>query len=138
MNPDDLPENVRSLLSSQVESLEVLSVLMFLSKERLRAASEAQLCAALKMPVGFLAPAIESLLLERLIGVDPTAPVRSYIYLPADPEVDATVSRLVSEYEANPLKVINFMSASAIERVRKRAVRVFADLFTAKKDADGS
>jgi len=136
MNPDDLPENVRLLLSSQVESYEVLAILMFLWRERARGASEAQLSAALKIPTALVVPAIESLLLERLIGVDPAASDRSYIYLPATPEIDAAVAQLVLEYETNPVRIINFMTASAIDRVRRRALHAFADVFVSKNDID--
>ena len=137
MNPDELPENVRLLLSSQVESYEVLAILMFLWRERARGSSEAQLSAALKMPTELVVPAIESLLLERLIGVHPAASGRSYIYLPATPEIDAAVAQLVLEYETTPVRIINFMTANAIGRVRKSALHVFAEVFVLKNDIEG-
>ena len=138
MNPDDLPANVRSLLSSQVESYEVLAILMLMWRQRTRGSSEAQMSEALAIPTAQVIPAIERLLLENLIAVNPAATDRSYIYLPATPEIDAAVAQLVLEYETNPVRIISFMTASAIDRVRKRAMHVFADVFVFKNDIDGS
>ena len=46
------------------------------------------------------------------------------------------MTQLVFEYETNPVRVINFMTASAIQRVRKSSLHVFADVFVLEKDID--
>jgi hypothetical protein len=57
-----------------------------------------------------------------------------YRYAPVNPLLEQTVERLAHEYEVHPIHVIKQMNANAIQRVRKDALRTFADAFLLKKD----
>ena len=61
-----------------------------------------------------------------------------YIYAPANPDLAHAVEVLARVYETDRAALMNVMNASAIERLRTKAMRAFADAFIIrKKDKNG-
>ena len=66
------------------------------------------------------------------------APAPRFAYRPTSSGLDAAAGRLDREYAERPIRIIQLMSANAIERVRTAALHTFADAFVLKKkDSDG-
>ena len=57
-----------------------------------------------------------------------------YAYRPVSPDLDAAMARLEREHAGRPARIIQLMSANAIERVRTAALRTFADAFVPGRD----
>jgi hypothetical protein len=56
-----------------------------------------------------------------------------FAYRPASSGIDAAAGRLDREYAERPIRIIQLMSANAIDRVRTAALHTFADAFVLKK-----
>lgn len=136
MSAEPLPQDVQAILRTHIESYEHLSILLFVHRESARHWSEAQLSCELRIPAPLAATALGSLQDAGLISVESKAGLLRYKYA-ATGATDATIARLASEYLENPVRIVKFMSANAIERVRTSALRAFADAFLLKKDKDG-
>ncbi|HUI60923.1 MAG TPA: hypothetical protein VLX90_11900 [Steroidobacteraceae bacterium] len=135
MNSVGLPEEVRALLGADVETHEHLAILLLLHRDKTRARSVDELGSALGIAEPLAQSALQGLISARLVQSDCAAnPVR-YRYA-ATGTLDCAVATLSSEYAANPVQVIRFLAASAIERLRMSALRAFADAFVLKKDKD--
>lgn len=122
-------EPVRSLVTEVVDSFEKLEVLVHVVRAGNALASPADIAAAVGMPIDDVEPCIRAL---RSAGVfDPSGPWAG------------AVSTLLSMYEADRIKVLELMTKTALERVRKQAARMFADAFVLKPapkkkgDSDG-
>jgi hypothetical protein len=129
----DLPEDVRALLREHIESYEQLEVLLLLRRERYEEWTVAAIAARLQVRDELIGSALEGLEAAGLMVVTGAASAAHFAYRPATPGLDAAAGRLDREYAERPIRVIQLMSANAIERVRTSALQTFADAFVLKK-----
>jgi len=129
----DLPEDVRALLREHIETYEQLEVLLLLRRERYEEWTMAALAARLQVRVELIASALEGLETAGLAVVTGEASAPQFTYRPATSGLDAATGRLDREYAERPIRIIQLMSANAIERVRTSALQTFADAFVLKK-----
>lgn len=132
-NGDGLPEDVRALLHEHIESYEQLEVLLLLRRERHEGWTTAGLSARLHVREELVGSAIEGLKAGGLVTMTSTAPVPRFAYRPTSSGLDAAAGRLDREYAERPIRIIQLMSANAIDRVRTAALHTFADAFVLKK-----
>ncbi|HZT03925.1 MAG TPA: hypothetical protein VFA39_16860 [Steroidobacteraceae bacterium] len=131
---DDLPEDVRALLHEHIETYEQLEVLLLLRRERYEEWTVAGLAARLRLREELVASALEGLRAGGLVTATATAAAPRFAYRPASSGLDAATGRLDHEYAERPIRIIQLMSANAIDRVRTAALHTFADAFVLKKD----
>ena len=134
----DLPEDVRVLLHEHIESYEQLEVLLLLRRERYQEWTTAGLAARLHVREELVESALEGLKAGGLVAVTGEAPARRFAYRPTSSGVDAAAGRLDREYAERPIRIIQLMSANAIERLRTAALHTFADSFVLKKKKDNN
>jgi len=132
----DLPEDVCGLLREHIETYEQLEVLLLLRRERDEKWTVAALAARLQVRDELIASALEGLETAGLAVVTGEASATFFTYRPATPGLDAAAGRLDREYAERPIRIIQLMSANAIERVRTSALQTFADAFVLKKKRD--
>ena len=138
-NAEDLPEDVRALLNEHIESYEQLEVLLLLRRERYEEWTIAGLAARLRVRDELIGSALEGLKAGGLVVATSAAPAPRFAYRPTSSGLDAAAGRLDQEYAQRPIRIIQLMSANAIERVRTAALHTFADAFVLKKkDSDGA
>jgi predicted ArsR family transcriptional regulator len=130
---DDLAEDVRALLHEHIESYEQLELLLLLRRERHEESTVAALAARLHIREELVAAALQALEAGGLVAITGTAPEVRFAYRPASSGVDAAAGRLQREYAERPIRIIQLMSANAIDRVRTAALQTFADAFVLKK-----
>lgn len=134
---DELPEDVRALLHEHIETYEQLEVLLLLRRERYEEWTAEALAARLRVREELVLSALEGLEASGLVVATSAAPAR-FAYRPTSSGVDAAAGRLDREYAQRPIRIIQLMSANAIDRVRTAALHTFADAFVLKKkDTDG-
>jgi len=133
---DDLPEDVRALLHEHIESYEQLEVLLLLRRERYEAWTVTGLAARLRVREELIESALERLEAAGLVATTGSAPAPRFAYRPSSSGLDAAAGRLDREYAERPIRVIQHMSANAIERLRTAAMHTFADAFVLKKKKD--
>jgi len=130
---DDLPTDVRALLHEHIETYEQLEILLLLRRERYEEWTLAALAARLHVGEELVGSALERLKSGGLVVMTAAIPAPRFAYRPATPGLDATAGRLDREYAERPVRIIQLMSANAIERVRTAALHTFADSFVLKK-----
>jgi hypothetical protein len=136
-NTEDLPEDVRALLHEHIESYEQLEVLLLLRRERYEEWTTEALGARLHVREELIGSALEGLESGGLVTVTGAAAEARFAYRPASSALDSAAGRLDREYADRPLRIIQLMSANAIDRVRTAALHTFADAFVLKKkDSD--
>lgn len=133
---EDLPEDVRALLNEHIESYEQLEVLLLLRRERYEEWTVDGLATRLHVREELVGSALEGLKAAGLVVATSSTP--RFAYRPTSSGLDAAAGRLDREYAERPIRIIQLMSANAIERVRTAALHTFADAFVLKKkDSDG-
>lgn len=138
-NTDDLPEDVRALLNEHIESYEQLEVLLLLRRERYEEWTVEGLAARLHVREELVRSALEGLKAGGLVVATSATPPPRFAYRPTSSGLDAAAGRLDREYAERPIRIIQLMSANAIERVRTAALHTFADAFVLKKkDSDSA
>lgn len=133
---DDLPEDVRALLQEHIESYEQLEVLLLLRRERYEEWTIAGLSARLHVREELIGSALDRLEAGGLVALIGAAPAPRFAYRPTSSGLDAAAGRLEREYRERPIRIIQLMSANAIDRVRTAALHTFADAFVLKKKGD--
>jgi hypothetical protein len=131
---DDLSEDVRALLHEHIESYEQLEVLLLLRRERDEEWTVAGLATRLHVREELVGSALEVLEAGGLVAATATAATVRFAYRPISSALDAAAGRLEREYAERPIRIIQLMSANAIDRVRTAALHTFADAFVLKKD----
>ena len=128
---DDLPQPVRELLECHIDSIEKLEVLLILHGGRDRGWTTRELTARFNRPVP-IGRALQSLKDCGLAQTRARDPDAQHVYEPANPALDEAATALVRAYRDHPIAVIRFMSANAIERLRRSAMRAFSDAFVSR------
>ena len=121
-------EAVRELFREVVDSFEKLEIVVHVIRAGSAVAAPADIAKALGIPLDEVETAVRQLRSEGVF--DPSGP-----WAPA-------VSQLLEMYDADRIQVLNLLTKTALERVRKQAARVFADAFVLrpgkkKGDDDG-
>lgn len=129
MPHSELPQNVQELLAERIESFEQLEVLLRLFEGRSQSWTADSLAEQLNIPVAAVLPALAHLRAVELLVASGEPGNEKYGYAPRDAEADQAVRALAEVYRTNRLSVLQLMSANAIDRVRSRAIRLFADSF---------
>lgn len=132
----DLPEDVRILLRTRIETYEQIEILRILQRNPERQWSDAELGEQTHVALSLVETAIESLRSAGLVQRSPAAGGERSQYSPVTPEIRSSAEKLLMEYQERPLRIIQLITAHAIERVRTAALRAFADAFVLKKDGD--
>lgn len=133
---DDLPEDVRVLLHEHIESYEQLEILLLLRRERYEEWTIEGLAARLHVREELVGSALDGLKAGGLVAATGAAPAPRFAYRPTSSGLDAAAGRLDREYAERPVRIIQLMSANAIERLRTAALHTFADAFVLKKKDD--
>ncbi len=123
---------------ASVDSYEQLEILLLLHRERASPWTAAQVAGALKISLAAAASSLDELEGRRLLSATGGSE-RSHRYAPADPGSADVVDRLARAYEERRVAVIDLMSANAMSRIRRSALRTFAEAFRVKwtKKRDG-
>lgn len=124
-------ESVRAFLRDSIDSFESLEILLLLRRERTACTAE-ELGRRLGTRVPLIDDALASLVRTGLVNADRN--VLTYAYADEDAARDAIVSSLERVYRDEPIRIMQLMSANAIERLRTRTIRAFADAFVVRKD----
>lgn len=137
--PDDseLPEAVRTLLHTRIDSYEKLEVLRLLHDDPRPDWSAAQLSTRLRMALPLVEAALEALHSDGFVRHSEGSGARGSYSL-ANSTLTPATQQLVHEYGARPLLVMQVMTVYAIERVRSGALRAFVEIFAQKKDTGSS
>jgi hypothetical protein len=131
----DLPEDVRAMLHERIESYEQLEILLLLRRERYEEWTVTGLAARLHVREELIGLALEGLRTAGLVAITGAAPAPRFAYYrPVSSDLDAAASRLDREYAERPIRIIQLMSANAIERLRTAALHTFADSFVLRKN----
>jgi len=125
-------EAIRAFLRAHIDSFESLEILLLLRRERAACTAE-ELCRRLKTRAPLVDDALASLVRARLVTAARNEQTL-YAYADEGPFRDATVDSLERIYRDEPLRIMQLMSANAMERLRTSTIRAFADAFVVRKD----
>ena len=131
--PDGSLDEVRDFLRDHVSTYEELEALVFLARRRRRSATAAEVGAGARMPTLIAVKALDDLRRGGLVDEVREDRRTSYVFWPATPELARVAERFVEVYEANPVDVIQLMSAAALDRLRSTASRAFAEAFVIRR-----
>jgi DNA-binding GntR family transcriptional regulator len=129
-----VPEPVRELLATRVDSFEKLELVMTLLHAPGRTLSVPDLATALQIPRDVVRRLVMELRAASLVELTLRGQIQLQLPSPADERAFAELSRL---YRSDPVHVIRLLSDIAMERIRTMASRAFAKAFTLRKK-DGS
>lgn len=131
-----LPESVRLLLTEHIDSYEQLEVLLLLHRDRSADWTAAALGERLDIPRSTITAALRALRAGGLVQSQREKWLIRCAYAPASPALDDAVRQLARLYAEHPIPIIRLMTSNAIERVRTRAIRTFAESFVLRRKKD--
>ncbi len=114
---------VKRLIAEIIDSFEKLEIVVHVQRAGFRTAPPAEIAKAISMAVDEVETCMHALKREGVL--DATGPWRS------------AVDALVQMYDDDRIEVLNLMTRTALERVRKEAARVFADAFVLRPKKKG-
>ena len=129
-------DKLEQFLLDNIESYEELEVILYLSDHEMALDAET-LARELRVPTAATRAALEALNQRGLVRCT-TASGGSFRYIPRSSEVDELVKALLAEYRRDRMQIIDLMTQNAIFRLRRAAIKTFADCFRlgrSKKDA---
>jgi hypothetical protein len=113
----------RRLFDEVVDSFEKLEIVVHMHRLGFAATPAAEIAKTLSLPANDVDRALQDLDRERVL--ERNGPWR------------AAVDALVHMYDNDRIEVMNLMTKTALERVRKQAARVFADAFVLRPKKKG-
>ena len=123
-------ERLRLFLHDCVRSYEELEALLFLARNEDREFTSEEVTLALKAAVGSLDDALQELAaVGGLVTVAKRSAVARYRYAPGDEATRQCVIDLAAAYANQRMSVVQILSANALQRVRRAAMRRLADAF---------
>ncbi|MBZ4418672.1 hypothetical protein [Myxococcus sp. RHSTA-1-4] len=131
MSDAGLPSRVQRFITSHIDSLEKLEVLLLLRARAEREWTASAVSLELRITESSAAARLADLTARRLL-VDDGATPPAYRYSPASSEDVQAVTELAAVYAAKRVSVISFIFSRPLDKVRG-----FADAFVLKKDKDG-
>lgn len=114
---------VKRLLTEVIDSFEKLEIVVHLHRTGFHPQSSAEIAKALALPLEEVDTSVRMLQADRVLEA----------HGPWRPHVDA----LVTMYDEDRIDVLNLMTKTALERVRKQAARAFADAFVLRPKKKG-
>jgi hypothetical protein len=114
---------VQRLLTEVIDSFEKLEIVVHVHRAGFQLAPVRDIAKAISVPVDEVDKCVD--VLKRDGALDPAGPWRAHI--------DA----LVKMYDEDRIEVLNLMTRTALDRVRKQAARVFADAFVIRRNKKG-
>lgn len=114
---------VKRLLTDVIDSFEKLEIVVHVYRAGFQVAPVRELAKAVSVPVDEVEQCVEALRAAR--AFEPAGPWRS------------SLDALVKMYDDDRIEVLNLMTRTALERVRKEAARVFADAFVLRPKKKG-
>jgi hypothetical protein len=114
---------IKRLLSEIIDSFEKLEIVVHVQRAGFQLAPVRDIATAISLPVDEVDKCVQ--VLKREGALDPAGPWR------------AAVDALVQLYDDDRIEVMNLMTRTALERVRKEAARVFADAFVIRPKKKG-
>jgi hypothetical protein len=129
----DLPEDVERFLDTHLDAFEQLEVLLFLRRQA-RAVDLESLAGALGMDREACEEACRHLAKRGVVRATGDPPV--FAYAPSRPEDVRTVDALAKLYAEDRVVVIQAITASSLERLRRSTLRAFAEAFRLKERRD--
>src|SRR5688572_28420767 len=124
-----IPENVRLLLATSIETYDQLAMLLLLLEGPERDFTAEGVAELLSVSPSAAKSSLEHLAAAELLVVSQEPNATRYRYGPRRPELDKAARGLAQAYQNRRIEVMQLMSANAIERVRSGAIRLFADAF---------
>ena len=115
------------LLRDVIDSFEKLETAMYLVRERGAARSTAEIAAATGLPTDEVVEAVRALDADGIVRE-----AGGRWSLVADGPRAADVTDLFGRYERDRVEVVRLMGTLAVERIRSRAARLFADAFVVR------
>lgn len=126
----ELSPELRAFLRDCISSYEELEALLLLARSSDRSWSAAELAGELKVPEDGVAMATERLAaIDGLLGLEQQAAVLRFRYTPNRDSLRQVVAELEEAYRDQRLRIVQLMSANALERVRGAAARRLAEGF---------
>lgn len=123
-------EHLRLFLHDSVKSYEELEALLFLARHENRDFSAEAVTSALNATAGSLDEALEELAsVGGIVEVTQRSGALLYRYAPRDEFTRQRVTDLDAAYAERRMSVVQMLSANALERVRRAAMRRLADAF---------
>lgn len=122
-----------TFLRDHVGSYEELEALVFLARRRRRSWTAGDVGVGARLPTLIAVKALDDLRHAGLVDEVREGRRIGYTYWPATPALAQCAEHFVAVYEANPVDIIQLMSANALDRVRSSAARAFADAFVLRR-----
>lgn len=114
---------VKRLLSDVIDSFEKLEIVVHVARAGFQLAPAAEIAKTVSVPLDEVQDCLRALRDQH--ALDPAGPWRS------------SIDALVKLYDDDRIEVLNLMTRTALERVRKEAARVFADAFVIRPKKKG-
>jgi hypothetical protein len=127
---------LRAFLFAHVESYEQLTVLLLLYRSD-DARTVTLIASELKVDARETKFVVDRLVASKLVTLETKGEAVLYRYSPGSQDLALQVQALAAAYEDNQVRLVELMTANAIERMRTNALRAFADGFRwrgSKKD----
>ena len=122
-------------LHDRVKSYEQLEALLFLAGHHDREFNAEEVTLALNSAVGSLDEALEELVaVGGLVSAAKRSAVTHYRYAPSDEATRQCVNELEAAYAQRRVSVVQMLSANALERLRRAAMRRLADAFRLERN----
>lgn len=127
---------VREFLKASIPRQEHLEVLLLMSRDP-KPWTAQDISAELQLPLELTKDVMTHLWRIKLLETRSMGERQiGFAYVPANPQVAASVNALASEYTANRFAVVQLVGTLAIERIRNATIHHFADAFVIKTKAD--
>jgi DNA-binding Lrp family transcriptional regulator len=126
---EEIAHDIRAFMLAYVSSYEQLELLLLLRREAPAAWPLARVAEALAIPHASAAVSLEELARRGLLRGEGCRGDAAYCFDPADASTTDLVARLARAYDERRVAVIDLMSTNAIDRIRKSALRTFAEAF---------
>jgi len=125
-----LPDGVRELLASRIDSFEKLEVVVALHAAPRTTMTMDELCRALKLPRDSIRQAAMELRAVALVDLTSRGEVQ---LLPPTARDQQAVGELIRLYTEDRIVLVKTLGEIAVERIRGMASRAFADAFVLRK-----
>jgi hypothetical protein len=125
---------VQAFLRDRVESYEQLAILLLLRTRGSDSSwSPSAVAKELHLPESVAEQELQAFCRQGLSSVAVYPDRVEFRYRPESPELAILVEKLAEAYESQRVEVMQMMTTNAIERVRARALRTFANAFLVGK-----
>ncbi|HUM13116.1 MAG TPA: hypothetical protein VLT82_19370 [Myxococcaceae bacterium] len=139
MERRELTSELHRFLYESIESYEELEILLLLRAEWERPWTATDLASTLKLSRQIVDGVLGGLERRGLLEIGADHERISLKTPPGEPATAALLDELAHAYDSDRLAVMRLMNANAVERVRTKAMHLFADAFVLgrKKNKDG-